>query len=82
MDTTPLQSALAWLVTALSVGLGFLVAVALVTWLTVQVLRDAYHSPRPVIYPRRTKLITIGLLAAFGVGMLLRILQMQGLTGP
>jgi uncharacterized membrane protein YraQ (UPF0718 family) len=82
MDTTPLQSALASLGTALSVGLGFLVAVALITLLTAQVLRDAYHSPTLVIYPRRTKLITTVLLVAFGVGMLLRILQMQGLTGP
>jgi chromate transport protein ChrA len=81
MDMTPLQSILVWLGTALGVGLGFLVAGALIILLMVQVLRDAYHSPAPGKYPHRVKLSTVALLVVFGFGMLLRILQMQGLAG-
>ena len=81
MDTTTLQSILAWLGTALGVGLGFLVAGALIVLLMVQVLLDAHHSPERVKYPGGVKLSTVILLVVFGVGMLLRILQMQGLPG-
>jgi len=81
MDTTPLQLILARLGTTLSVSLGLLVAGALMVLLMVQVLLDAYHSPAPVKYPHRVKLSTVVLLVVFGFGMLLRVLQMQSLTG-
>lgn len=81
MDTIPFQSVLTWLGQVLGVGLGFLVAAALIILLMLQVLLDAYHSPLPVKYPQRTKLITAMLLVAFGVGILLRILQLQGPIG-
>ena len=81
MDTTPLQLILAWLGTALGVSLGFLVASALIALLMMQVLLDAYHSPTPVKYSHRIKLSTVVLLVVFGLGMLLRILQMQSLPG-
>ena len=81
MDTTPLQLILAWLGTALGVSLGFLVASALIALLMMQVLLDAYHSPTPVKYFHRIKLSTVVLLVVFGLGMLLRILQMQSLPG-
>lgn len=78
MNTTILQSVLAWL----SVSLGFLAGVVLIVLLLVQVLLDAYHSPAPVKYPQWTQLSTAVLLVAFGIGMLLRILQLQGSIGP
>jgi hypothetical protein len=81
MDTTPLQLILAWLGTALSVSLGLLAAGALMVLLMVQVLLDAYHSPAPVKYSHRVKQGTLALLVVFGFGMLLRVLQMQSLTG-
>lgn len=81
MGTAPLQSMLAWLGTVLSVGLGFLVAGALIVLLMAQVLLDAHHSPILVKYPHWVKLSTVILLIVFGVGMLLRIIQMQGLPG-
>lgn len=81
MDMTSLQLTVAWLGTALGVSLGFLVAGALIALLTTQVLLDAYHSPVIVKYSHRIKLSTVILLVVFGVGMLLRILQMPSLTG-
>ena len=82
MDTSWLQAALVWLGTALAVGLGFVVATVLIVLLMMQSLTEAYHSPEPVKFSHRTRLSTVLLLAAFGVGMLLRILQMQGLPLP
>jgi hypothetical protein len=81
MDMTSLQLTVAWLGTALGVSLGFLVAGALIALLTTQVLLDAYRSPVIVKYSHRIKLSTVILLVVFGVGMLLRILQMPSLIG-
>ena len=62
-------------------GSGQVVAAVLIVLLMVQALREAYYSPEPVKFSHRTRLSTVLLLAIFGVGMLLRILQMQALSG-